>query len=122
MSNISCTSSSNLTHFLPIQQEFVFITRDERKGLRFLGWEIVHSIWSSIFEKCGIIISKLSFGDCFTKTPRFLHSKNKKWLFGATKRKTSSCNIVHHPMIHMHAQYGHIIANYATILAITLVI
>ena len=122
MSNISCTCSSNLTHFLPIQQEFVFFTRGERKGLRFLGWKIVHSIWSSIFKKCGIIILKLSFGGCFIKTPRFLHSENEKWLFGATKMKTSSCNIVHHPMIHMCAQYGHIIANYIAIIAITLVI
>ena len=46
----------------------------------------------------------------------------RKWLFGATKRKTSSCNIVRHPKMHMCAQYGHIITNYAAILAITLVV
>src|SRR3954468_21930690 len=77
MSIISCTCSSNLTHFLLIRQEFVFFTRGERKGLRYPGWEIVHSIWSSIFEKCGIIILKLSFGGCFTKTPLFCTRKLK---------------------------------------------
>ena len=56
------------------------------------------------------------------KTVRFLCSENGKCLFGAIKRKTSSCNIVCHPMMHMYAQYGHIITNYALILAITLVI
>jgi hypothetical protein len=38
------------------------------------------------------------------------------------KRKTSFCNIVSHPKMHMCAQYGHIITNYAAILAITLFI
>ena len=56
------------------------------------------------------------------KTPRFRYSENWKWIFGATKLKTSSCNIVLHPKIHMCAQYGHIIINYIAILAITLVI
>ena len=56
------------------------------------------------------------------KTPRFWHSENGKWLFGAMKRKTSSCNIVRHPKMHMCAQYGHIITNYVAILAITLVV
>ena len=56
------------------------------------------------------------------KTVRFLCSENGKWLFGATKRKTSSCNIVRHPMMHVYAQYGHIITNYALILAIALVV
>src|SRR3954469_6981341 len=51
------------------------------------------------------------------KTVRFLCSENGKCLFGATKRKTSSCNIVCHAMMHMYAQYGHIITNYALILA-----
>jgi hypothetical protein len=36
--------------------------------------------------------------------------------------KASSSNIVRHPKMHMYAQYGHIITNYATILAITLVV
>jgi hypothetical protein len=47
-----------------------------------------------------------------------------KWKidFGATKMKASSSNIVRHPKMHMYAQYGHIITNYATILAITLVV
>src|SRR3954468_9069499 len=56
------------------------------------------------------------------KTVRFLCSENGKCLFGAIKRKTSSCNIVCQAMMHMFAQYGHIITNYALILAITLVI
>src|SRR4051812_26405773 len=56
------------------------------------------------------------------KTARFLRSKNRKWFFGATTRKTFSCNIVRHPRMHMHAQYGHVITNYAAILAITLAI
>ena len=56
------------------------------------------------------------------KTPRFRHSENKKWFFGATKGKTSSCNIVLHPKMHMYTQYGHIITNDFAILAIILVI
>ena len=52
----------------------------------------------------------------------FLCSENGKCLFGAIKRKTSSCNIVCHAMMHMYAQYGHIMTNYVLILAITLVI
>src|SRR4051794_32075097 len=87
MSNISCTFSSNLTHFLPIQQEFVFFTRGERKGLRFVGWEIVHSIWSSIFEKYGIIILKLSFGGCFAKHPVFCTRKMKNGFLVRRKGK-----------------------------------
>jgi hypothetical protein len=45
-----------------------------------------------------------------------------KWLFGAMKRKASSCNIVSYSKIHMCAQYRQINTNYAVILAITLVI
>ena len=48
-----------------------------------------------------------------------MRSENGKWLFRATKRKTSSCNIVLHPNIYMHAQYGHRITNYAAIQHIT---
>ena len=56
------------------------------------------------------------------KIPYFLHSENRKYIFGATKMKTSSCNIDCHPRMHMCAQYGHIITNYASIIAITLVV
>jgi hypothetical protein len=56
------------------------------------------------------------------KTPGFCHLKNGKGLFCAMKRKTSCCNIVSHPKIHMYALYGHIITNYVAIIAITLVI
>jgi hypothetical protein len=56
------------------------------------------------------------------RTSRFWHLKNGNWLFHASKRKTSSCNIVSHRKMHMCAQYGHIITNYALILAITLVV
>ena len=56
------------------------------------------------------------------KTPRFLRSENGKWIFRASRRKTFSCNIVRHTMIHMCAQYGQIITNYDLILAITLVV
>ena len=52
----------------------------------------------------------------------FGHSENGKWFFGATKCKTSFCNIVRHPKMHVCAQYGHIITNYVAILAITLVV
>ena len=55
-------------------------------------------------------------------SPRFVRSENKKWLFGARKRKTSSSNIICHSMMNMHARYGHIITNYVLILAIILVI
>ena len=71
MSIRSCTYSSNLIDFLPIRQEFVFFTRDGRKGLRNPGSEIMHVRWSSIFEKYGGTIGKLSFGGCFTKHPVF---------------------------------------------------
>ena len=56
------------------------------------------------------------------KIPYFWHSENRKCIFGATKMKTSSCNIDCHPRMHMCAQYGHIITNYASIIAITLVV
>jgi hypothetical protein len=56
------------------------------------------------------------------RTPQFWHLKNGNWLFYTYKRKTSSCNIVSHPKMHMCAQYGDIITNYALILAITLVV
>jgi hypothetical protein len=42
--------------------------------------------------------------------------------FLCDERKTSYYNIVNNPKMQMHAQYGHIITNYATILAITLVV
>ena len=67
MSIRSCTCGSNLTNFLLIRQEFVFFTRDEQIGLRYPGWEIVHEMWYSIFEKWGGTIWKLPFGGCFTK-------------------------------------------------------
>jgi hypothetical protein len=38
------------------------------------------------------------------------------------KKETSFCNIISNPKMHMCAQYGHIIRNYASILAITLLI
>ena len=71
MSIRSCTYSSNLTDFLPTRQEFVFLTRDGRKGVRNPGFEIVHVRWSSIFFKWDGTIGKLSFGGCFTKHPVF---------------------------------------------------
>ena len=67
MSIRSCTCSLNLTDFLLIRQEFVFFTKSGRKGLRYPGQEIVHVMWSSIFEKWGGTILKLLFGGCFTK-------------------------------------------------------
>ena len=67
MSIRSCTCSSNMTDFLLIRQEFVFFTKSGRKGLRYPGWQIVHVMWYSIFEKWGGTILKLLFGGCFTK-------------------------------------------------------
>src|SRR3954462_12374122 len=67
MSFISCTCSSNRTHFLPIRQELVFFARGGRKCLRYPGWDIVHVRWSTIFEKWGGSILKLSFGGRVTK-------------------------------------------------------
>ena len=118
----SCTCSSNLTDFLPIRQEFVFFTRGGQEGLSYPGWEIVHVRCSSIFEKMGCYHCETFVWWFLHKTPRFWDSENGKWLFGATKRKTSSYNIVRHPKMHMCAQYGHIITNYAAILNITLVV
>ena len=45
----------------------MFFTKSGRKGLRYPGWEIVHVMWYSIFEKWGGTILKLLFGGCFTK-------------------------------------------------------
>jgi hypothetical protein len=56
------------------------------------------------------------------RTRRFWHLKNGNWVFRASKGKSFFCNIVSHPKMHMCAQYGHIITNYALILAITLVV
>jgi hypothetical protein len=55
------------------------------------------------------------------KTP-FLAPKKWKMGFSCDEKETSFYNIVNNPKMHMCAQYGHIITNYATILAITLVI
>ena len=74
------------------------------------------------FRKMGRQHSKTAFWWLLHRTTCFLRSENGKGLFRATKRKTSSCNIVRHPMIHMHAQYGQIITNYVMILSITLVV
>ena len=56
------------------------------------------------------------------KKSLFKHSENEKSFFCATKMKTPFDNIVSHPKMHMCAQYGHIIINYAMDVAITLVI
>src|SRR3954469_7420416 len=122
MSIVSYTCSSYLTHFLPIRQEFVFFTRGGRKGFTSPCWYIVHIRWSSIFVKCVGVFFELSIWWLLHKIVRFLCSENGKCHFGAIKRKTSSCNIVCHAMMHMYAQYGHIVTNYALILALTLVI
>src|SRR3954470_7896228 len=105
MSIVSCTCSSYLTHFLPIRQEFVFFTRGGRKGFRSPCWYIVHIRWFSIFVKCGGSFLNYHLW-LLHKTVRFLCSENGKCTFGATKRKTFSCNIFCHPMMHMYAQYG----------------
>ena len=44
-----------------------------------------------------------SFWWLLHKTTRFLRSENGKGIFRATKRKTSSCNIVLHTNVHTHA-------------------
>src|SRR4051812_14334598 len=75
MSIGSCTCSSYLTHFLPIQQEFVFFTRGVRKGLRSPCWDIVHIRRSNIFVKYGGIILNYPFGVCFTKPSVFYARK-----------------------------------------------
>ena len=67
MSIISCTCSSDLTDFQPIQQEFIFFTKGGGKGLRYPGWDVVHLRLPSIFEKWGGTILNLSFGGYFTK-------------------------------------------------------
>src|SRR3954470_20012664 len=77
MSIVSCTCSSYLTHLLPIWQEFVFFTRDGRKGFRSPCWYIVHIRWSSIFVKCGGSILNYPFGCCFTKPSVFMLGKWK---------------------------------------------
>ena len=93
MSIGSCTCSSYLTHFLPIQQEFVFFTRDEQKGLRYPGWDIVHVRSSNIFTKCGGTILKLSFGGCFTKRPVFCARKMENGFSVRQKGKFSPATL-----------------------------
>src|SRR5215216_4145045 len=102
MGDRSCTCSTNRTHFLPIRQTFVLFTRDGRKGLRCTGWAIVHVRWSSILGKWDGSILKWHFGGYFTKRPVFCARKMEKGIFRATKRKTSSCNIVLHTNVHTH--------------------
>ena len=80
-----------------------FFTKSGRKRLRYPGWQIVHVMWSSIFEKMGWYHFETSIWWLLHKTPRFRHSENKNWFFGAMKWKTSSCNIVRHPKMHMCA-------------------
>jgi hypothetical protein len=121
MSIISYTCSSNLAGLLPNRQEFVFFRRCGRKGFRCTGWGIFHLRWSSIFEKKLIAMRNFNLVVASQKN-LFLASKKWKWFFRAMKRKTSFCNIVSNPKMHMCAQYGHIITNYASILAITLLI
>ena len=122
MSIRSCTCSSNSVDFLLIHQKLVFFMRYEQIGLRYPGWEIVHEMWHCIFFKMGWYHLETSVWWLLHKTLCFRHSENGKWLFGAMKRKTSYCNIVLHPNMHICAQYGHIVTNYAAILAITLVV
>jgi hypothetical protein len=109
---ISFTCSSNLGTLLPIRKEFVFFMRDGRKGFGYTDWEFVHLRWSSIFGKMGWYQCQILIWWFLHRTPWFWHLKNGNWLFRASKRKTSSCNIVSHPKMHMFAQYGHIITNY----------
>ena len=62
------------------------------------------------------------YGRSFTKKPHFGHSKNGKWFFRPKKMKTSLGNIVCHSNMHPCAQYEIISTNYATNVAIRLII
>ena len=62
------------------------------------------------------------FGSSFTKKPHFGNSENGKWIFGAKKMKTPLGNIVCHSNMHPCAQYEIIWTNYATNVAIRLII
>ena len=61
----------------------------------------------------------LLFGSCFTK--HLVLGTQKIENGDATKYQTTLSDIVRHPKMHVCA-YGHIITNYVTILAITLVV
>ena len=83
---------------------------------------IVHQICPSILENWfGPILQQL-FGRSFTKKPPFGHSENEKWFFRPKKMKTSLGNIVCHSNMHPCAQYEIIWKNYATNVAIRLII
>ena len=62
------------------------------------------------------------YGSSFTKKPHFGHSKNGKWIFRAKKMKTPLGNIVWNSKMHPCAQYEIILTNYATNVAISLII
>ena len=91
--------------------------RTERFEIPQLGYSSRKVVY--YFRKMGWQHSVTAFWWLLHKTTRLFALG--KWIFRATKRKTSSCNIVLHPNIHMHAQYRHRITNYAAIQHITFV-
>ena len=82
-------------------------------------WSIVNKIWSSIFEKWSGSNLHQIVGSFFTKNPYFWHSKNEKWIFRATKMKTSFGKLVGHSNMHTFAKYEIIWQNYPLKVAIT---
>ena len=85
-------------------------------------WSIVNKIWSSIFEKWSGSNLHQIFDSFFTKQPYFRHSENEKWIFRATKMKTSFGKLVGHSNMLTFAKYEIIWENYPLKLAITSVI
>src|SRR3954462_1965674 len=59
------------------------------------------------------------FGRSFTKRPYFRHPENEKWIFRATKMKTSLGKLVGHTNIHTYEKYEIIWGNYHLKLSIT---
>ena len=121
-SKLRGSCSSNLTRFQLNRRKFVFFTRGGSKLFTPNHFVNCALICPSILENWfGPILQQL-FGRSFTKKPHLGHSKNGKWLFCAMKVKTPLGNIVWNSKMHPCAQYEIIWTNYATNVAISLII
>ena len=122
MSNISCTCSSNLTHFLPIQHEFVFFTGGGSKAFDTQSF-------GQLYIKYGLIFYKIDLVQFCNKYMVGPSQKNSFWAlekwkmnFSSKEKKTSLGNIVCHSKMHPCAKYEIIWTNYAMNVAIRLII
>ena len=86
------------------------------------SWSIVNKIWSSILQKWSGSNLHQIVGSFFAKKPYFRHSENEKWIFRATKVKSSFGKLVGHSNMHTFTKYEITWQKYPLKLAITSVI